>query len=133
MKAETFTIRQGGDLSRLVAYASALIRDKSIKVTVAEHRNNRSDQQNRYLFGVVYPTILRHLDGWDKDDVHEWCLGEWSGWEVLEGLGRRRMKPIKRSSKLNTVEFNDYIEFIQRTMAERFGIYVPDPNEEIEA
>lgn len=132
MKAETFTIRQGGDLSRLVAYASALLRDKSIKVTVAEHRNTRSDQQNRYLWGIVYPAILKHLPGWDADDLHEFCLGEWSGWEILEGLGRKRMKPLRRSSRLTTVEFMEFVDHIQRTMAER-GIYVPDPNEEVAA
>jgi hypothetical protein len=77
----------------------------------------------------VYPKILQHLEGWDAEDVHEFCLGEWSGWEVMEGFGRKRLRPIKRSSKLSTVEFMDFVAHIQRTMAER-GIDIPDPNEE---
>lgn len=131
MKAETFTIPKGGDLSKVVACASALLRDKGIKVTLQEHRKSRSDQQNRYLWGVCYPKILQHLPGWDAEDLHEFCLGEWSGWEILEGLGRRRMKPLRRSSKLTTLEFMDFVSHIQRTMAER-GIDVPDPNEELQ-
>lgn len=132
MKAETFTIRKGGELTRLVSYLGTLLRDKNLKVTVAEHRNNRSEQQNRYLWGVCYPAILKHLPGWDAEDLHEFCLGQWSGWEVLEGLGRKRLKPLRRSSKLTTVEFMEFVDHIQRTMAEK-GIYVPDPNEEIAA
>lgn len=133
MKAETFTIRQGGDLSRLVAYASALIRDKAIKVTVAEHRNTRSDQQNRFLW-MTYQYIIDQggeaMAGWEKEDLHQLFLGEHFGWEKLSGFGMKRMKPIRRSSKLTTVEFIEFVEFIQRYMAER-GVYLPDPNEEL--
>lgn len=131
MKPETFTIRQGGDLSRLVAYASALIRDKSIKVTVAENRNTRSDQQNRLLWSL-YGDILERggeaMGGWTKDDLHELFLGLHFGWEVIEGFGQRRKKPMRRSSKLNTVEFTDFVEFILRYMAEQ-GVYLETPGE----
>lgn len=130
MKAETFTISKGGDLSRLMSYASAMLRERGIKVTVSEHRKTRSDQQNRYLWGVAYPAILKHLPGWDAEDVHEFCLGEWSGWEKVEGFGRKRLRPIKRSSRLSTIEFMDFVAHIQRTMAER-GIQISDPNEEL--
>jgi len=129
MTEERFTLRKGAQLTRLVAYVSALLRDKDVEIVVKEHRPRRSDQQNRYLWGVVYPEILKHLDGWTAEDVHEFCLGEWSGWEVLQGLGRKRMKPIRRSSRLNTAEFNDYVAHIQQAMAEK-GIYIPDPNEQ---
>jgi hypothetical protein len=88
----------------------------------------RSHEQNRYLFGVVYQTILKHLPGWDVDDIHEYALGEWSGWETVEGFGRKRLRPIRRSSKLSTAEFSDFIAFLQRTMAER-GIEIPEPGE----
>jgi hypothetical protein len=132
MSEERFTLRKGGQLTRLVAYVSALLREHDVDIVVKKRRDRRSDQQNRYLWGVVYPTILRHLEGWDAEDVHEFCLGEWSGWETLQGFGRKRLKPIKRSSKLTTVEFMDYVAHIQRTMAERC-IYIPDPNEQVAA
>jgi hypothetical protein len=117
-------------LARLVAFVSALSKDKAWRIEIGEYRPRRSDEQNRYLFGVVYQSILKHLPGWSVEDVHEFCLGEWSGWETLEGLGRKRLRPVRRSSKLNTVEFMDFIAHIQRTMAEK-GIYIPDPNEEL--
>src|SRR3990167_6283674 len=125
MSEERFTLRKGGQITRLAAYVSALLREHDVSIVVKRHRDRRSDQQNRYLWGVVYPVILKHLEGWDAEDVHEFCLGEWSGWETLQGFGRKRLKPIKRSSKLTTTEFMDYVAHIQRTMADK-GIYVPD-------
>lgn len=134
MKEQTFILHRAANrnLTRLVAFLSALSTDQAWKITVAEWKRTRSNEQNAYLWGVVYTTILQHLPGWDADDLHEYFLGEWSGWEVLEGLGRKRLKPVRRSSKLSTTEFMDFIAFIQRTMAER-GVYVPDPNEQVAA
>lgn len=132
MKEQTFILPRSADrnLTRLVAFLSALPRDRSWKLTIAEHKRTRSHEQNAYLWGVVYETILQHLPGWDAEDLHEYFLGEHYGWETLEGLGRKRLKPIRRSSKLSTTEFADHVAFIQRTMAEK-GVYVPDPNEEV--
>jgi hypothetical protein len=121
--------RIAGNLAR---FLDLLPDDRAWKVEVSEHRKRRSDQQNRYLFGVCYPVLLAHLPGWDKDDLHEYMLGEWAGWERLEGMGRVRMKPIKRSSKLSTVEFGEFVDFVQRKAAE-LGLYVPSPGEFAEA
>lgn len=123
------TLNRSSAISRIATILGTLPGDKAFRVSVEEAKPKRSNQQNRYLFGVVYPTMLKHLPGWDRDDVHEWCLGECFGWEQLEGLGRLRVKPIKRSAKLSTTEFSDFIAFIQRRAAE-FGIFIPDPEEE---
>lgn len=97
---------------------------------IKDKRPRRSLEQNAYLWGVVYAEILKHMPGWDADDLHEYFLGEHFGWETLEGFGRKRMRPIRRSSKLKTTEFMDFIAFIQRRMAE-LGVYIPDPNEQM--
>jgi len=98
-------------------------------VEIKEHKPLRSNQQNRYLWGVVYPTILKagRLDGWEPEEVHDYCLGECFGWESVTGLGRRKVRPVRRSSRLSKTEFADYIAFIQRRMSEH-GINVPDPD-----
>jgi len=129
MNEQRIIIPKGSDASRAVAVLTVMAKDGPVEVTAKPLKPKRSEQQNRYLWGVVYPAILKHLDGWDADDLHEYCLGEWSGWEVIEGLGRKRMKPIRRSSKLKTVEFMEFVAHIQRTMGER-GIWIPDPNQE---
>lgn len=135
-----YVLHKGMSRDRLIDAVAGFLRalplEKAWSVKIEEHVRRRSCQQNAYLWGVVYPTILREggeaLRGWTADDLHEYFLGEHFGWEVLEGLGRKRMKPIRRSSKLSTVEFMDFIGFIQRRMAEQ-GVYIPDPNEQVAA
>jgi hypothetical protein len=53
-------------------------------------------------------------------------VGEWGGFETLDGFGRKRMRPIKRSSKLNKQEFSDYLLFLE-TRCMEMGIDIPAP------
>jgi hypothetical protein len=99
-------------------------------IEVLEWKRPRTDQQNRFLWGVAYPAILEGggetLAGWTRDDIHEYFLGECFGWETLEGFGRKRMRPIKRSSKLNKQEFSEYLMFLE-IRCEYMGIRIPEP------
>jgi len=85
-------------------------------------------EQNAYLWGCVYDTILENglkEQGWQKDDLHEYFLGEFHGWKTIEGFGRKRMKPVERSSGKSVSEFMEYLDFVIQKAAER-GIYIPD-------
>ena len=117
---------------KAVAAMMAALPAKPFAVTVEVWKKPRTNQQNAYLWGVVYPAIIEGggeaLGGFTRDDVHEWLLGECFGWEVLEGFGRKRMRPLKRSSALNKQEFSDYLTFIDTKCAE-FGIVIPEPYE----
>lgn len=116
------------DIERVANFLLLLPKTKRYSVEVKEYRRTRSISQNSYLWGVCYPTILTEggedLAGWTADDLHEYYLGEHFGWEVLEGFGRKRMKPLRRSSTLTTIEFSDFVDFIHRKAAE-IGIYIP--------
>lgn len=111
----------------LFAFLDKLPTAKKWKVTVGLYRKRRSDQQNRYLWGVAYKT-LQDATGQEAQDWHEYMLGEHFGWEEYEMFGKRKIRPKQRSSKLTTMEFMDFVDFIQRRAAEH-GIYIPDPNE----
>lgn len=100
---------------------------KPLAVTVEVARKRRSDQQNAYWWGVVVATFCQHLEGWEPEDVHTYLCGEEFGWERIEGLGAARMKPLKRSSRLNTAEFAKLVATAQRIGAHH-GIYIPDPD-----
>jgi len=90
----------------------------------------RTNQQLGYLFGVVYPTIFEQggdkLQGFDKNDLHDWFLMEFGGVETVDVLGRVKHKPLRRSGKFTAAEFSDFLEFIQRRCAD-LGIDIPDP------
>ncbi len=98
--------------------------------TCIPYKPRRSQRQNSYLWGVCYATILKEgsLEGWVAEDLHDFFLGEHFGWETIYGFRKRRIKPIRRSSKLSTTEFMEYVAFIQRYMSAK-GVVIPDPHE----
>jgi len=104
--------------------------EKTWAIEVTEWKKPRTQQQNAFLWGVCYPAILEGggeaLAGWTRDDLHEYFLGECFGWETLEGFGRKRMRPLKRSSALTKQEFSDYLLFIE-TRCMEMGIDIPAP------
>ena len=106
---------------------------QSWQITVEAFKPKRSDQQNAFLWGVVYPSVLEGggeaLRGWTTNDLHEYFLIEAWGSEVIEGFGRKRHKPLRRSSKLTKQEFSDYLAIIAAKCAE-LGIHIPEPNYE---
>ena len=107
--------------------------NKAWAVTVEEWKKPRTNQQNSYLFGVVYPCILEAggeaLAGWQKEELHTYFLSEWGGSETYEGFGRVFHRPVRRSSKLTTQEFSDYLTFLEIRCAD-MGIIIPDVNYE---
>lgn len=84
-------------------------------------KSRRSNDQNALLW-ALYSDALKlggeTLGGWTTEDLHEYMLGEYFGWEVHEALGRKRQKPRRRSSRLTKAEFSDFVEFIVRKFAE---------------
>jgi hypothetical protein len=104
---------------------------KSWCITVEPWKRKRSDAQNRFLWGVAYPMILEQggetLGGWTRDDLHEYFLGECFGWEMLEGFGRKRMRPLKRSSALNKEEFTEYLMFLEQRCIDMGMGPLPEP------
>ena len=114
-------------VDRLDKFALALPLDKGWAFEVTEARRRRSHEQNRALWGVAYKT-LSDATGNAADDLHEFFLGEWSGWDVIDVMGAKRRVPKRRSSKLTTTEFCEFYAFIQQRAAE-VGYYVPDPGE----
>ena len=117
------TLRTEAERSRWLAFAGA--QPLPLDAECKPHKPKRSDSQNAYLWGVVYPAFCAALPGWDAEDVHEYLLGEHFGWERIEGMGRARLKPLRRSSRLNKEEFAAYVDFCQRKGAEH-SVFVPE-------
>ena len=105
---------------------------KPFAVTVEVWKKPRTNQQNAFLWGVAYPAILEGggeaLKGWSRDDIHEYMTGEFGGWEVLEGFGRKRMRPVLRSSRMTKEQFSEYLDWLGAKCAD-MGIVIPEPYE----
>jgi hypothetical protein len=117
-------------LANCKRFLDLLPADKSWRVEVSQYVKRRSDAQNKYLWSAVYGAFTAALPGWDKEDVHEYLLGECFGWETIDGLGRKKVKPLRRSSKLNKQDFAEYVDFCIRKGLEH-GIFVPSPDGDI--
>ena len=99
---------------------------------MAPVKSVRSLEQNAYLWGVCYKTILDHSlaeQGWRAEDLHEYFLGEMYGWQSLAAFGRKRIRPVHRSSNLKKSEFSDFIAFVHQKAAE-MGVFIEDPREQ---
>lgn len=101
--------------------------DKGWEVVIKPLRLTRSNAQNRALWGHAYK-ILEEETGNDPEDLHEYFLGEHTGWEVRNIFGQRKRVPKKRSSKMDTAEFAAFFTFIQQRAASTVGVFIPDPN-----
>ncbi len=102
-----------------------------VKVTLVKFRNTRSYQQNRYLWGVVYPAVA--------DGLLE-CYGEWLTVEEVHCLMKQMFlsRPlvdrdtgdtvgciVRHTPQLDTAEFSHYIEAINKFAAETLSMVIP--------
>lgn len=94
-------------------------------------KSRRTNSQNATLW-MVYEQILQRggeaMRGFTKDELHEFFLIDFFGSETKELFGRKRLKPLRRSSRLTKTEFGDFLDHIVRFMAER-GVVLSLPGE----
>lgn len=123
-------------IERIAACITAYPSNKKIKVTISEAKQERTDSQNRALWGCVYKAISEST-GHDKEDLHEFFCGEYFGWKTVEMFGKLKRRPIRTTTMnesgqrevISKQELSDFYGFIQMRMAE-FGIDVPEPDPE---
>ena len=99
----------------------ASLKDGKYVMTVEREYRSRSSQQNRYYHGVVLKTIAAEL-GYTSDEVHQIFKEEFLSYK------KDNRQFVKSTTKLKTVEFEDYLEKVRRFAAMELGIVVPDPN-----
>lgn len=137
--SQSFVLHRGDShresvLRRALDFLQRLPDTKSWRIEVTMHRKTRTTEQNAALWGVAYPA-LSEATGQPVNDWHEYMLGEYFGWVEYSLFGKRKLRPARTTttgfngedSKLSTVEFADFYDFIQRRAAEN-GICVPDPD-----
>lgn len=126
--------------AQIATFVAALDAGRPYRVTVEEAKSTRTNQQNRYLWGVAYKLIADAV-GYEVDEVAEFCCGQYFGWTDKrvpkkpsnpEGIESVPVRTTTRDADgkrrvLNKHEFADYVAFVQRFAAKR-GVHVPDPD-----
>lgn len=104
-------------------------------ITITPNRKTRSNQQNAYLWGIVYPSVLFGLQdaGWeiiDEEQVHEYCKQAFAAREVINKDTGEVLSLPNSTARMQTAEFNVYVDKIKAFALEYLNITIPEPNEE---
>jgi len=107
---------------------------EEVEVTVERKRRQRSSAQNRFLWGACLPAIAEHCgyDHHEMERLHYDLLSVRFGTTAIAPLmdgAPPRIVPTRTSSELNTAEFSDYLEWLVRFAAEKFGVVISFPDE----
>ena len=110
---------------------------KDILITIRELKYKRSDNQNRFCWGVIIPYVrhwLYETQGvkYAPDYVYTWLRLELleEAPTVMEIAGREVIVMTgKRFSQMNTAEFATAVDTILNKMAER-GCIIPEPSKD---
>lgn len=108
--------------------------DGRYSVQIKKYRNTRTNNQNAYLWGVVYPAVLRgFIDmGWDEitnvDMVHEIFKAKFLTTEAVnKHTGEVISFPLS-TAKMDTLQFATYVDQIADFARENLSVTVPAPD-----
>ena len=120
--------------------SAAIGGDEIMVVRIEPEEKKRTLRQNKYLWGVVYKTIVDNDPGYFVNDavdalrktarlstaevVHEFCKARFLPSADLPGL---QITVAPSTAKLPRKEFQDYVESIRRWAADELQVFVPDP------
>jgi len=98
------------------------LRQGKFYLKIDPNRPTRSNQQNAYLWGVVYDIIGKDT-GYAPDEVHQIMTEKFLSYE------KNGRMFVKSTTKLNTVEMEEYLERIRKFASMDLTIFIPLPNE----
>lgn len=102
-----------------------------LEVTVKRQRATRSQQQNRYWWGVVIHMLSEHT-GYTPDEMHDFCKMKFipKRLAVCDGNGVIQDEFVTGGStrEMNTIEFGEFMEAVREWAAETLDCVIPDPD-----
>ncbi len=112
------------DLGSVVQKLFAFCNGKEGKfiLEINKSKSVRSLNQNRFYWGVVLPIMSDHF-GYTTEEMHQICASTYLSYEK----GDKEF--TKSTTKLDTKEFEAYIEKIRQWAMSEHGVHIPVPNE----
>ena len=101
---------------------------EDIEVIVRAKRDTRSDQQNRYYWGVVLK-IVADETGHTREELHEILKSISMVTKTCIQLNGEVYGVVRSTTSLNTKEMEDYLSECRQWASQKLGCYVPLPNE----
>lgn len=118
----------------LIAAILRYLPGQRLEVRVRRMRRQRSDLQNRALWGCAYKALTEQT-GNDPEDLHTYFCGERWGWKAVKVMDQVKRVPVRTTTRdedgnrdvLGTLDMAEFYDFIQRRAA-AVGYDVPDPD-----
>ena len=122
-------------LGNLIAFLHQLPETKAFEVVIEPFKRERSDSQNRGLFGVGYPPLMEfcgYQGDADKRELHREFCGAFFGWVDMPTGGRRPVRTTTTNERgqrdvVPWDTFTEFYAFVQRQGA-ALGVWIPDPD-----
>lgn len=103
-------------------YVAKFKNGATIEMTIDLRKDTRSDNQNRYYWGVVIQILSDHF-GYFPEDMHEALKLKF----LLQDI--KPFPAVKSTAKMKTDEFEDYLDKVRMWAMAEFEINIPLPNE----
>jgi hypothetical protein len=102
------------------------------KVTVEKYRKAKSNSQLAWLYGQIYPLVLKGLNdaGWEftsNDEVDEYCKSMFASREILNRHTGEIMDVPGLKRDMTTTEMMTYVDAIRDWASEYLNIIIPEP------
>jgi len=98
---------------------------KRIDLSLKQHRETRSDGQNRYYWGVVVKLLADHC-GYTPEEMHDALKLKFLSDRCMDDNGLVR---IRSTARLTTDEFIQYTNQVVMWAASDMGVFIPDPSQ----
>lgn len=132
-----FTVKSKGRFDlRMIYDAFRGLSDGNYSVSIKRIRRERSNDQNGWLWGCIYPMLLDALIdvGWDEftniEQVHEFCKMKFTASEIVNRHTGEIVTIPFSTANMNTVEFSAYTDKIRDFASEYLNTEIPDPNKD---
>lgn len=107
-------------------YIQKLSLNKKYSIEIKVQREQRSLPQNKLYW--LYLACLQDETGEHKDNLHEYFKSKFLGVDERECFGTRFYLP-NTTTKLDTLQFKNYLDRIQEFANVELGITLPDPKD----
>ena len=100
---------------------------KEAILIIKPYKDSRSDNQNRYYWGVVIKLLCDEI-GYLPEEMHEILKQKFLSTRTVK-IGGEEYSIPDSSSTLNTTEFEDYLSKIRTWASQDLELLIPLPND----
>lgn len=100
---------------------------QEVRLTIGQRTKERSNAQNRYMWGVVY-TMIAAETGHSTEEIHEFMKSMLLP-RCFVKISTKEQEITKSTSTLSTYEMEEYLEKVRAFAASELNLQIPLPHE----